>query len=330
MLFMLKKSFIAFLLTTVVVYGMCVLIYKIQPYNLIVYSKNILRDILFHDLKNSPWQNAKKYIKKAPTIEDLPNIPSHEEGYSFYIAGHTYGNPGVKSNGLYEPFTEKFHMINNYHSMKFGFLLGDVVRKASNDAWRLVKKDLDSLDSRIKHIVVPGNHDVGKGVNNFKRDIFLQQFGKTFFSFEHEKDLFIILDANIDEWNISGEQLQFLKQSLSNKKDAINNIFIFSHQLIWQDASKPEFKKIKPNSLEGRSSNLNFWNEVFPLFSDFTNDVYFFAGDIGAFPNGNELFYAKFSNVKFLATGMGGGMRDNFLIVSVIKGKVELFFVPIN
>ena len=93
MLFMFKKSFIAFLLTTVVIYGMCVLIYKIPPYELIVYSKNILRDILFQDLKNSSWQNAKKYIKKASTIEDLPNIPSHEEGYSFYIAGHTYGKP---------------------------------------------------------------------------------------------------------------------------------------------------------------------------------------------------------------------------------------------
>ena len=78
------------------------------------------------------------------------------------------------------------------------------------------------------------------------------------------------------------------------------------------------------------SKNLNFWDEVFPLFSDLTNDVYFFAGDIGAFPNGNELFYTKYLNVKFLATGMGGGMRDNFLIVSVIKGDVEIFFVPIN
>jgi hypothetical protein len=34
--------------------------------------------------------------------------------------------------------------------------------------------------------------------------------------------------------------------------------------------------------------------------------------------------------VTFVATGMGGGMRDNFLIVSVIKDHVEIFFVPIN
>ena len=327
---MFKKSFIAFLLTTVVIYGMCVLIYKIPPYELIVYSKNILRDILFQDLKNSSWQNAKKYIKIASTIDDLPNIRSHDEGYSFYIAGHTYGKPRAESKGLYDPFTKKFHIINKYQSIKFGFLLGDVVREASNDAWRLVKKDLDSLDSRIKNIVVPGNHDVGTGTNNTKRDIFLQQFGKTFFSFEHEKDLFIILDANINQWNISGEQLQFLKQSLPNKKDVINNIFIFSHQLIWHDARKPEFKKVKPNSFEGRSKNLNFWDEVFPLLSGLANDVYFFSGDIGVSPNGKELFYTKYSGVTFVATGMGGGIRDNFLIVSVIKGAVQIFFVPLK
>ena len=327
---MLKKGLITFLLTLVIIYGISILIYKIPPYESIIYSKNVLRDILFQDIKNSSWQNAKKYMKSVSTTEDLPSIQSDNQGYSFYVAGHTYGKPGVESKGLYGPFTEKFHLINEYQPIKFGFLLGDLVKKASNEAWELVKKDLDSLDPRIENIIVPGNHDVGKGVHDAKREIFIQQFGKTFFSFKHGKDLFIMLDGNISEWNISGEQLQFLKQSLPDKKDSTSNIFIFSHQLIWQSSSKSGFKKIKPNSLEGRSNNLNFWDEVFPLFSDLTNDVYFFAGDIGAFPNGNELFYTKYSNVKFLATGMGGGMRDNFLIVSVINGDVEIFFVPIN
>jgi len=291
-----------------------------------VYHFKVADDIR---VKNGSWPNAKKYIKTASTIDDLPNIPSDDEGYSFYIAGHTYGKSRVKPNGLYGPFTEKFHMINEYQSMKFGFLLGDVVNEASNEAWRLVKKDLDALDSRIRNIVVPGNHDVGIGEHSTKRDIFLQQFGMTFFSFEHEKDLFIILDANIDGWNISGEQLKFLKQSLPNEKDAINNIFIFSHQLIWM-TNKPEFKKIKPNSLVGRSKNLNFWDKVFPLFSSLPNDIYFFSGDIGASPNGSELFYTKYSNVTFVATGMGGGVRDNFLIVSVTKDAVKISFVPLN
>ncbi len=327
---MLKKALITCLLTLVVFYGVSILIYKTPPYESIIYLKNVLRDILLYDIKNSSWQNAKKYMKSASTTEDLPNIQSNNQEYSFYVAGHTYGKPGVESKGLYRPFTEKFHLINEYQPIKFGFLLGDLVKNASNEAWELVKKDLGSLDPRIENIVVPGNHDIGNGAHDAKREIFLQQFGKTFFSFKYGKDIFIILDGNISNWNISGKQLQFLKQSLPNKKSSSNNIFIFSHQLIWQSSSKPEFKKIKPNSIEGRSDNLNFWDEVFPLLSDLTNNVYFFSGDIGAFPNGNELFYTKYLNVTFVATGMGGGMRDNFLIVSVIKGRVEIFFVPMS
>jgi hypothetical protein len=66
------------------------------------------------------------------------------------------------------------------------------------------------------------------------------------------------------------------------------------------------------------------------LFSGLPNDIYFFSGDIGAFPNGSELFYKKYSNVTFVATGMGGGVRDNFLIVSVIKDAVKISLVPLN
>ncbi len=69
---------------------------------------------------------------------------------------------------------------------------------------------------------------------------------------------------------------------------------------------------------------------MFPLFSGLPNDIYFFSGDIGASPNRNELFYTKYSNVTFAATGMGGGVRDNFLIVSVIKDAVKIFVVPLN
>ena len=281
-------------------------------------------------LKNRSWNNAIKYIKSAATLDDLPKPQPNENGYSFYIAGHAYGKPGAKSKGLYDPFTKNFHIINDYDSMKFGFLLGDVVEEASEKAWQLVKKDLNILDSRIKNFVVPGNHDVGMGTNNYKRDIFLQQFGKTFFSFEHKKDLFIILDGNIDGWNISGEQLQFFKQSLRNKRGFINNIFIFSHQLVWQNTSNPKFSAVIPNTLEGRSKYLNFWTKVFPLLADLNNDIYFFSGDIGASPNSSELFYTKFFNVTFVATGMGSGGRDNFLILSVIEGAVKIFFVPIN
>ena len=32
----------------------------------------------------------------------------------------------------------------------------------------------------------------------------------------------------------------------------------------------------------------------------------------------------------FLATGMGGGERDNFLIISIVNGVVNVALVPLN
>ena len=327
---MLNKKLVLFILTLTLIYGVVVVLLRSHPYELISYSKNIWEIIGVQDTENRMRQNTGYGVQSVSTLDDLPSIENNM-GYSFYVAGHTYGMPGVGSDGLYAPFTKKFYIINQYKPMKFGFLLGDIVKEASNEAWRLVKKDLDSLDSRIKNFIIPGNHDVGFGERNAKRDIFLQQFGKTFSSFEHENDLFIMLDTNIDGWNFSGKQLLFLKTTLANKKDTTNNIFIFFHHVIWGgDDNKAEFAKIQPNSLEGRSNSLNFWDEVFPLFSELDNDVYIFSGDVGAFPNGSEFFYTKYSNVTFTATGMGGGAKDNFLIVLVTEGSVNFFYVPID
>ena len=44
--------------------------------------------------------------------------------YSFFIAGHTYGNPSERANniGLYKPFKSKTEFINNQENMKYVFL----------------------------------------------------------------------------------------------------------------------------------------------------------------------------------------------------------------
>ena len=136
---MLNKSFVLFILILALIYG-AVVLFKIPPYKLISYSKNTLENTLVQDTPNGIQQNVENEVKIISTLNDLPSKDLNNRGYSFYVAGHTYGTPGVGSDGLYAPFTEKFHIINQYKPIKFGFLLGDIVKEASNEAWRLVKK----------------------------------------------------------------------------------------------------------------------------------------------------------------------------------------------
>ena len=95
---------------------------------------------LVQDKPNGIQQNVENEVKSVSTLNDLPSKDLNNRWYSFYVAGHTYGTPGVGSDWLYDPFTEKFHIIYQYKPIKFGFLLGDIVKEASNEAWRLVKK----------------------------------------------------------------------------------------------------------------------------------------------------------------------------------------------
>jgi hypothetical protein len=194
--------------------------------------------------------------------------------YSFFVAGHTYGKPGVNNPGFHPPFENKFSYIQNHPNIKFGILTGDIVcpNPDEND-WIEVDSKIDTLGLPVYFAV--GNHDMEN------RPVYESRYGKTYYSFKYANDLFIILDPNIDQWNISGEQLIFLKNTINENQQSTDNIFVFFHQLLWWKKNNA-YKKVHPNSFAGRADSINFWTEVIPLFKNIPNHTVFFAGDMGA------------------------------------------------
>lgn len=253
--------------------------------------------------------------------------PATSIEYSFFAAGHVYGNPKDKAHpkGLYKPFKEKFQILNDDENMKMGFMLGDFVWKPN--AWKEVQEDILKLNMPI--YAIRGNHDG-------TLEEFESIFGKTYHSFIKNKDLFIVLDPNIDQWNIFDDQLIFLKNTLRNNRKSVNNIFILFHQVIWW--SKNKFSKSKPNSIQNRAKEINYWSVIEPILKDTEKPVYLFAGDVGAFSKEYqkrdyiiEYSYFKEDNITYVATGMGGGIRDNFVIVDVLNdGSVKFRLIHLN
>jgi len=239
--------------------------------------------------------------------------------YSFFVAGHTYGTPGVNNIGLHPPFRNELKSIRMNPNIDMGFLTGDIVWTSTVTNWDEVDSDLKSLGVPV--YFAPGNHDVTD------RELFTNRYGKlgkTYWQFERKGDLFIILDPNIANWNISGDQLIFLKNTLG-KSAAYRNIFVFFHQLLWW-ANDNKFKNVKINSLQGRADKINFWKDIEPLFRELTNEVFMFAGDVGAFRNHRPMYY-QYDNIHFIGSGMGGGINDNYIIVNVpidVRNKVEI------
>ena len=246
--------------------------------------------------------------------------------YKFFVAGHVYGAPAeADSNiGVHPPFKRKLPLIKEDDTITFGFFTGDIVFDAlKEDEWEEVDQDISYLEKTV--YFAPGNHDVG---SSKKRSIFTKRYGATYQSFVHKNDLFIILDPNMDKWNISGEQLDWLKEVLSTKKNNVDNVFVFFHQLLWWEKDNI-YSKVRLNSSSGRGEKVNFFPEVNSLFEEMENRVYMFAGDIGMYDQG--YMYHKPSNVSFIASGMGGRKEDNFLIVNVNTNKeVEFDLIMLN
>ena len=88
------------------------------------------------------------------------------------------------------------------------------------------------------------------------------------------------------------------------------------------------FNHIVPNGWTEKSNHSNFWTDVIPLFKQFEKNIYFFAGDVGAFKGDNRtsIAYEQIENYHFIASGMGSGINENIVITNINKNTGEVTF----
>ncbi len=249
---------------------------------------------------------------------DLIVAPEFEVKYSFFAAGHTYGNPAVPSFGLYEPFMNAVPYINQNENIDFGALTGDIVIWSNIRRWDSVLFDLTKFIMPVK--TIPGNHDRDYDFYNY-----IDSLGYS--SFLHKGDLFIQL--NPKQWTIKGDQLNFLRENIEQHKNNVNNIFIFVHELLWW-SPKNSYNKITINYHGRYRDSTNYWTTVEPFLDSVRNDVYLIAGDVGGTDYSDPYMYHQDGNIHYVASGMGGAVADNFIIIDVlIDGSVRFNIMDI-
>lgn len=243
----------------------------------------------------------------------LPQIiVAQDTLYSFFVAGHSYGNPSNPSDGLFDNFVSIFPYLQSRNDLKFGVLTGDVVKNPSEEAWDSVDDDISELGLPIYFAV--GNHDIRD------RDLFEQRYGETYFTFIYQNDLFIILDPNIEEWNISQDQLDMISDAFDDYLLTVDNIFVFFHQILWREKDNI-YSETKPNSFEGRADTINFWSSVEPLFQKLPHNVAMFSGDLGGGSWASNFMFDQYDNMTLVASGMGNLIDDNIVIANVLTNK---------
>lgn len=238
----------------------------------------------------------------------LPTNPTKKISYSFLVAGHVYGDPLSSEIGIYPPFKEHFESIQEIPEIHYAFYTGDVVRQSANETqWDSTIADMDLLG--IDYHIAAGNHDRG--------DLFLDHFGEYYYSFYEGSDLFVVL--NTAQWNIEGEQKDFLISTLNEAEDA-SNIFLFCHELIWWSPDSI-FQNIGINAISHYPGSSNYWSEISPILSAIDKPIYLFSGDVGATWSSSPYAYYNYDNIHFVASGMGRAQKSNYLIVNVYEDE---------
>jgi hypothetical protein len=248
--------------------------------------------------------------------------------YAFFVAGHVYGDANKKSQHIHPPFREAYDYIRAAAGMSFGVFTGDIVKKAQPPYFETFLEQAAALD--VPYYIAPGNHDVAN------RELFESLFGdkqhdnRTYGAFTKAKDLFLLLDGNSDNYNIAGDQLAFLRETLDFFGPKSRNIFIFVHQLIWWDEENI-FKNITTNWPPLTPDTNNYWSTVEPMLDSLQKPVYLFAGDLGGNQIADPFMYHRDGQITYIASGMGHGKDDNFIIVHVDnKGEVEIELVALQ
>lgn len=247
--------------------------------------------------------------------------------FTFAVAGHVYGNAETFTSSIYPPFLKKLKEDDLERNFNFLFLTGDVVPLSNDSNWNTVTEELNELS--MSWVIAPGNHDLG--LDYLPVCEAMQKsggLGGPYQFMEFGRNPVLVLNTSNPGWTLDEQQLQLLSSYLKTfEKDSIDNIFVFTHQLWWQNNPPKEFQldSIKPNSYAAMVGSSTFWSDAFPLFDSLENEIYFFAGDLGAHHSIESYYEDHYKNFHFYGSGMGGGIKDNYLIVSVYEnGAVEI------
>ena len=236
---------------------------------------------------------------------------TEKEDLHFYVAGHTCGGDKDSINGMYEPFVTYLEQ-HKKDTFDFAVLTGDIVHNGNSDDWNAVESVIKK--QAYPFHLVPGYQELQDSKE------YRNRFGSGNKHFEKGNNLFVTWEVVENGWNITDELLKEF-QTLTAKK-TYDNIFIFVPEVIWWHIEKTP--QIVPNSIDGRNEVNDFYTKTLPILASRTTPVYLFSGDVGARAVGSELTMHKYKNVHMIASGMGGGMWDNFISVSTKNGKAQL------
>ena len=230
--------------------------------------------------------------------------------YQFLISGHFYGDG---FNQTHYPANTVLGNIELFNNMDFSICLGDLYRDVKYDHPFYQNSFYKQLTKPLYNAV--GNHDIS---GNF----FEEQVAPTYFSFSTKGIRHVILNTELNDSRIIGEQLDSFKVWLNDfKEDTHQHLFIYTHRPIWAEEDSVLITVFSDNTQSDFGTN--FQSEIIPLLNSIPNDksIFWFSGSMGAQPH--SFFYFPKNNITYAITAVRGIKRDAVLLVNFENEKLS-------
>lgn len=246
------------------------------------------------------------------------SVTDSSSDYTIIVSGHFHGASTNTSTFPAATLLANLDTLNSLHA-SFMICLGDMFLDV-NDAY--LEHYQRSLFSKLKMPLfnAVGNHDLSNG-NMYERT-----FGKTYYYFRKGAEVFIILNSELNDGSIKGEQLAMLKNAITESlSKGIKNIFVFSHRPVWAEES-PKYSKLFRDNTRTAVGKNNFSTEIEPILKAVAKkkNVFWISGSMGGGPA--SFFYDKDedSQITYMQTAIRDLPRDAVLLINFNHGVPEM------
>lgn len=256
-------------------------------------------------------------------FNDLPIRVNNSGSYSFYVGGHFHGS---STNLSGYPASSLLANLDELNSDTNSFIIstGDLFLDIKNNIPNYKKSLFSKLKIPLFNAV--GNHDVSG-------DIYNSNFGATWHYFIIGTELYIILDAEINDGSIKGEQLKFFKKTIEfncNKQSNISNVFIFTHRPIWTESDE-KFESIFVDNTQSNFSN-NFNADVLPILATCSTkqNIFWFSGSLGANAPVSFFYHKNKNSITFIQSAIRDLPRDGIIKVKINNSQVSFETISLS
>ncbi|MBK9536934.1 MAG: metallophosphoesterase [Flavobacteriales bacterium] len=245
-------------------------------------------------------------------FNDRAVVPADSSGhFRLLFGGHFHGSSFGRSGYPAATLLANLDTINALNATAL-LSTGDLFLSADKDSAHYVDSFFKKLNTPLFN--APGNHDVeGK--------VYLRSYGPTYTSFDIGPDRVILLDTELNNGNLEGEQFAMLQDRLESFTG--QNIFIVSHRPIWSENNERYAPLFAGNTRSAFSNN--YMKDVYPLVKKVAGraQVFWISGSMAGMAPASIFFQEHAPDITYIQCAIRDEPRDALLLAEVKNGTVE-------